>query len=372
MDKRDYYDILGVKRDAGEAELKRAYRRLAKRYHPDVNPGNKEAEARFKQINEAYEVLSDPEKRKRYDLYGHLDPSRAYQGAGPGGFPFGFDLGRGFGGHGFGGFEDLLGDLFGQGTQATPRGPVQGRDLTLPIEVDFLEAVRGVSREITITRRAPCPRCGGSGRRSRTRAQTCAACGGSGQRRESGFFSFGAGTQPCARCGGSGRPGEPCPGCDGQGAVERAERITVKIPPGVDGESRVRVAGMGDAGMNGGPSGDLYITPKVRPHPFFTRQGADIHCDLPLTVTEAALGARVEVPTVDGPITMTVPPGTQSGQKFRLAGRGVRRPKGGAVGDQIVTARILLPRRLDARSEELLREFARLNPYDPRREQGLA
>lgn len=367
--KREYYEVLGVKRSATDKEIKKAYRRLAREFHPDLNPGNKEAERRFKEISEAYHVLSNPELRKKYDQFGH----RAFEaGGGPSGGFDGFDFRnidpRDFNfGQGGGGFGDLFENLFGQRRGAQTRTADRGQDLQYTMEISFEDAARGVTAPISISRSDSCPECGGFGQRPSTRRQTCPDCGGSGQRAGNlGFFGLG---QPCARCDGKGvMTTEPCGRCAGQGAIPTTERISVKIPPGVDTGSKIRVAGKGEAGRNGGSPGDLYILTKVRPHSIYERKGDNLYIELPITVTEAALGASIEVQTLNGPVVMKVPPGTQSGQTFRLSGKGMPHLKGEGRGDQFVRVKIVLPQNLDEHSKQLLRDFERLNPYNPRME----
>ena len=367
MGKRDYYEVLGVSRNAKEKDLKRAFRRLARQYHPDVNSGNKEAEVRFKEINEAYETLSDPEKRRQYDRFGHQGVGAgAAGGPRPGSAGGGVDFG-GFdvSGSGFGGFGDILSDLFGRRAESEPAGPGRGQDLHYAIDIDFEDAVRGLSTEITVQRSVTCPSCQGSGAGWGSQLTACPACGGSGRRQVGGGL-FRA-TEACAACRGTGKvTSQPCGECGGVGVVRKAERIAVKIPPGVDSGSKVRLAGMGEAGRQGGPPGDLYIVTRVRPHPIFERKGDNLFCEVPISVGEAALGARIEVPTGDGTASMRIPPETSSGQVFRLHGKGVPHLKGGGRGDQFLTVKIVLPKQLDARSQDLLREFERLNPADPR------
>lgn len=366
MNKRDYYELLGVRRDASDKEIKQAYRRLARKHHPDVNPNNKAAEAKFKEITEAYEVLSDPTKREQYDQFGHQPFGTGHEttqrpGGGPGGFDFSrFDLG------GPGGIQDLFTDLLGRHGQEAQTGPSKGEDLHYAIDLKFEDAVRGLSTEVGLQRRVPCPSCSGTGARTGGQLRTCSACGGSGRvRGKPGLFG---GHQACARCRGTGTlPSSLCNSCDGVGTVLKAERIAVKIPPGVENGSNVRVQGKGHAGRLGGPPGDLYIVTRVRPHPFFERKGDNIYCEVPISVTEAALGAKIEVPTVDGKASMRIPPETSSGQVFRLRDMGVPHLKGSGRGDQFVTIKIILPRNLDTRSQELFREFGRLHPEDPRR-----
>ena len=367
--KRDYYDVLGVKRSASDKEIKKAYRRLAREHHPDLNPGSKEAERRFKEISEAYHVLSNAELRKKYDQLGH----RAFEpGAGAGGGFEGTDFSnfdmRDFGfGKGGGGFGDLFENLFGQRRDSQARAATRGEDLQYTMEISFEDAAHGVTAPISITRSDSCPECAGYGQRPSSRRQTCPECGGSGQRQGGGGF-FGLG-QACPRCEGTGAiTGEPCPRCRGRGTLPTTERINVKIPPGVDTGSKIRVAGKGEGGRHGGPAGDLYILTKVRPHPFYDRKGDNLYVEARITVTEAALGASIEVQTLDGQVMMKIPPGTQSGQTFRLSGKGMPHLKGEGRGDQFVQVRIMLPRNLDEHSKQLLRDFERLNPYNPRME----
>ena len=365
--KRDYYEVLGVSRNAPERDIKRAYRRLARKYHPDVNPGDRSAEAAFKEVNEAHEVLGDPKKRREYDRFGHSVSSGAGPGPGSGGssgFDFGnFDFGSP---EGFGAFGDLLSDVLG-GRRGGPAGePAGGRDIHYTIDLNFEDAIRGLSTEIAVQKEAVCEVCGGSGARPGAPLVTCPDCGGSGRRRGRSLLG---GAQPCLRCAGSGKTGaEACTACRGRTTRPRTERVKVKIPPGVDTDSRVRLAGMGNAGPRGAPPGDLYLIPRVRPHPFFERKGDNLYCEIHITIGEAALGARIEIPTVDGSASMLIPPETSSGQTFRLRGKGVPHLKGDGRGDQFVTVRVEVPRGLDARSQELLREFARLNPPPLRRD----
>lgn len=367
MAKRDYYEVLGVPRKASEREIKRVYRKLARKYHPDVNPGDREAEAKFKEITEAYEVLSDPGKRRQYDQFGHqpFAPGTA-EGPGPGfGFDFGpfADVGQGASG----GIGDIFSDIFGGRRPAATTAPQKGEDLHYAIDLDFEDAIRGLSTEIVLQKHVLCDVCQGSGAEPGSSPQSCPDCGGSGRRQVSrGILSM---TSICSRCQGSGKVVlKPCRNCGGRGRVYRTERINVKIPPGVDTGSRVRVAGKGEPGRNGGPPGDLYVTTRVHPHRFFERKGDNIYCTIPITIPEAALGARVEVPTVDGRATMTIPPGTSGGRIFRLREKGVPHLKGGGRGDQYVTVQVVVPPNLDDRSQQILREFSRLNPVDPRRD----
>jgi len=368
MAKRDYYEVLGLKRGASENDIKRAYRKLARKHHPDVNPGDKAAEGKFKDITEAYEVLHDAEKRRQYDMFGPdgLRGGGPQPGGQPGAPGFGgFNFGRvDFGTGGVGDLGDLFSDLFGGGRGRTETvGPAAGEDLHYSLDINFADAVKGTASEITVQKRTTCLACNGSGAKPGSALETCPDCGGSGRR--SGPFRRPAG--PCPRCHGNGKISrDPCHACLGQGTVLGTERIGVKIPAGVDTGSRIRLAGKGEPGRNGGPPGDLYIVTRVRSHPLLERKGDNLHVEVPITITEAALGARIEVPTVDGMTSMRVPPETSSGQVFRLRGKGVPHLKGGGQGDEFVAVKVVAPRNLDARSQELLREFARLNPMDPR------
>jgi molecular chaperone DnaJ len=365
MAKRDYFDVLGLRRGASAQEVKRAYRKLARKHHPDVNPGNREAEARFKEITEAYEVLSDPEKRRRYEQFGHevFTPGAGARWPESGS---GFDFSTvDFGSAGVGDLGDFLSDLFGQGGPARPRGPGKGEDLHYTLDINFEDAIRGLTTEITVQKHSRCQGCAGSGTRPGSPLEACPDCGGSGRRLGGGLLRR---SQACPRCRGAGQISrELCPACHGRGTTFGAERIAVKIPPGVDSGSRIRLQGMGDPGRNGGPPGDLYIITRVRPHRVLERRGDNLYVEVPITITEAALGARIDVPTIDGMTTMRIPPETSSSQVFRLRGKGVPHLKGGGQGDQFVTVKIVAPKNLDSRSQELLREFARLNPADPRR-----
>jgi molecular chaperone DnaJ len=371
MATRDYYEVLGVGRGATAQEIKRAYRKQARKHHPDVNPGDKAAEAKFKELTEAHEVLSDPEKRRKYDRFGSdafREAAAGGRGGGaPGGFGGGFDF-RGFdlgtSGGGVGDLGDLLSDLFGQRAAGQPAGPAPGADLHYTLELDFEDAIRGLSTEIAVQKHSPCATCRGSGARPGSALTTCPECGGSGRRASRGLFR---GEPACPRCRGTGTiHREACGSCGGRGVTDGTERIAVKIPAGVDNGSRIRLAGRGAAAPNGGPAGDLYIITRVRPHPVLERKGDNLYVEVPITITEAALGARIDVPTVAGLTSMRIPPETSSGQVFRLRGKGVPHLKGGGQGDQFVTVKIVAPRNLDSRSQELLQEFARLNPGPPR------
>ncbi|MBI5166441.1 MAG: molecular chaperone DnaJ [candidate division NC10 bacterium] len=368
MAKRDYYEVLGVSRSVSDKEIKKAYRRLARKYHPDVNPGDKAAEARFKEITEAYEVLSDPEKRRQYDQFGHQPYGAGFEGFRTSGTGFegidwsSFDLTS----QGLGNLGDLFSDLFGGHASTPTSGPIRGEDLHYSLDLDFADAIRGLSTEVSLQKHSICQDCQGKGFKAGGRLEACPECGGSGRRSLSkGPFRM---AQTCPRCHGTGRVNlSPCGRCGGKGTVLKTERIAVKIPPGVDNGSKVRLQGMGEPGKNGGPPGDLYIITRVRPHPLLERKGDNLYCEVPITIGEAALGAKIEVPTVDGLTSMRIPPETSSGQVFRLKGKGVPHLKGGGRGDQFVKVKIVVPRDLDIRSQELLREFERLNPEEPRR-----
>lgn len=365
MAKRDYYEVLGLRRGASEQEIKRAYRKMARRHHPDVNPGNKGAEAKFKEVSEAYEVLSDADKRRQYDQFGRDGFSGATGGPQPGAGFGGFDFGRvDFGTGGVADLGDFLSGLFGGQTGVRTDTPLKGDDAHYSLDINFVDAVRGLATEITVQKHSACDVCRGSGAAPGSRLEICPDCGGSGRRPGRGLRRA---VEPCARCHGNGKIGhEPCRACGGRGAIFGTERIAVKIPAGVDTGSRIRLQGKGEPGQNGGPPGDLYIVTRVRPHPVLERKGDNLHVEVPITITEAALGARIEVPTIDGMTTMRIPPETSSGQVFRLRGKGVPHLKGGGQGDQFVAMKIVAPKNLDTRSQELLREFARLNPEGPR------
>jgi len=368
--KADYYQTLGVKRGASADDIRKAYRRLARKYHPDVNPGDKSAEEKFKQIQEAYDVLGDPKKRKMFDEYGfYSDQFQPGKGAGPGagGFGFGgFDFGEATAGHG--GFGDIFSDFFARftgGGGEPSREPQRGDDLEYQVEISFWESIRGAVRKMTVSRLDACSACGGTG--ALGGPTTCAACQGRGSvTQQTGRMRF---NLTCSRCHGSGRSRILCKHCRGEGRQARAETIEVRIPQGMFAGSRVRVPNKGNAGAHGGPPGDLYIVTQVRPHEFFDRRGDDIFTVVPVTVSEAALGAKIEVPTIDGRSILKIPPGTQSGQRFRLREKGApsaRIPS--RRGDQFVEVRIVLPHVLDERQKQILQDFNRLTREDPRAE----
>jgi len=371
--KKDYYDTLGVKKDASDADIKKAFRKLARKYHPDVNPGDKTAEHKFKEMNEAYEVLSDPKKRQQYDQFGHAAFGGGGYGPGQGQGPGGFSGFEGFsrGGEGgtyyqsgnFEGYEDIFGSLFGQ----RQRGPLKGEDVTYSVEVDLEDAIFGKTMQVDLQREVTCTTCGGSGAQPGTSPRTCPTCQGSGSVRQGrGLLQM---AQPCPTCHGTGTINpNPCRTCNGRGVVAKSERINVKIPPGVDNGSKIRVSGMGGAGEKGGSAGDVYIITKVRPHYYFERKGDNLHSVAKVTVKEAALGEKIEIPSVDGLVSLSLPQGVQSGQQLKLRGKGVPHLGGGGVGDHYVTITVVTPTGLNERGKELLRELDRLNPINPRSE----
>ena len=359
MAKRDYYEILEVTREETAEGIKKSYRRLAVKYHPDKNPGDKQAEEKFKELGEAYEALSDPQKRAAYDQFGHaaFDPrQRARSGGGAGGFHDPFDIFREvFGGGGGGGsiFENLFGG--GQDTSS----PQRGEDLRYDLEITLEEAALGCEKEISVTKLDRCESCDGSGAEAGSKLRTCATCGGRGQVLLSrGIFSI---AQSCPNCKGAGRILEkPCKGCHGNGKRERSSKIKLRIPPGVDAGSRLRSTGNGEAGFRGGPTGDLYVMLHVKAHEFFQRDGDDLLCEVPVSFIQAALGAEIEVPTLEGRATIKVPAGTQPATTFRVKGRGVKNLQGYGYGDLHVRVQVEVPTRLNQEQKAKLQEFAGL------------
>ena len=360
--KEDYYSVLGVSRGADEAEIKKAYRRMARKNHPDVNPGDKAAEERFKNIQEAYDVLSDPKKRTIYDQYGFYSDNIREQ---PGGDTYGFNFsGMDFDGGGQSSFRDIFSEILGGAGHGRTHGPAKGEDIEQLLNISFVESIRGLTTPINLSRRGSCSVCGGTGQDRAAEQRACAQCQGTGQEsRGRGFMRF---SGVCRTCGGTGKTGPRCKSCHGSGGVTVEETITVRVPPGVANGYRMRVSGKGNAGHSGGPQGDLYLRIAVRPHEFFQREGNDILCSVPITITEAALGAKIEVPSIDGTTQLKIPPGTQSGQKFRLRGKGAPSPRDDSQGSQIVEVRVVTPNVADERSKEILMELARLNPENPR------
>lgn len=371
-DKRDYYEVLGVSKDASSDDLKKAYRKLAKQYHPDMNPGDKTAETKFKEVNEAYEVLNDPAKRQRYDQFGHagVDPSYGGGGAGYGGGGFGgFDVGdifESFFGGGFSGFG-------GSSRTRNPNGPIRGNDINVTLGLSFMEAAKGCKQQIQVQRLEKCDVCGGSGAKSGTTAETCTECGGTGQVKVSQRTPIGViqTTRTCSKCSGKGKViKEPCPDCRGMGRVRHTRTLEVSIPAGIDDGQTFVLRGQGDQGVNGGPSGDVNIMVTLRPDTLFERDGFDVWCDIPITFSQAVLGDEITVPTIDGKVKYTVPEGTQSGTVFRLRNKGIQYVNGRGRGDQYVKVNIEVPRNLTGKQKEALRKFEELSTeknYEKRR-----
>ncbi len=354
--KRDYYEVLGVSKGASEDEIKRAYKKLARKYHPDMNPGDKEAEEKFKEVNEANEVLSDPEKKARYDQFGFagVDPSYGAGAGGAGGYGGGFD---------FGDLGDIFGSFFGGGFgggQSRRNGPQRGESIRASVAVTFTEAAFGCEKEVSIERSEQCASCKGSGCAPGTTPEICPDCHGSGmvqvqQRTPMGVF---ASSRPCQRCRGTGKIiHQPCADCGGSGAVRKRKTIKVTIPAGIDHGQTISLRGQGNAGKNGGPAGDLLITVMVRPHELFRREGNDVFCEAPITFRQAVLGATLEIPTIDGPVKYDIPEGTQTGTVFRLRGKGIPALNGRGRGDQYVTVTIETPRNLNREQKEALKRF---------------
>ena len=360
MAKRDYYEIFGLERTASEEEIKRAYRKLALKHHPDRNPGDKNAEDKFKELGEAYEVLSDAQKRAAYDQYGHaaFDPRTRAGGGRAGGFHDPFDLFREV----FGGGGSIFDDLFGSG-QRDPTAPQRGSDLRYDLEMPFEEAVLGCEKEISLTKLEPCEICHGSGAEAGSTNKICPTCGGRGQVVTSrGIFSI---AQTCSRCEGAGRVIEkPCRACRGDGRRERASKVKIKIPPGVDNGARLRSAGNGEAGIRGGLAGDLYVVLHVRAHEIFQRDGDDLLCEVPVRFVDVALGGEIEVPTLTAKAQIKIPAGTQSGTVFRLRGKGARNLHGYGHGDLLVRVVVEVPARLNSVQRQKLQEFSELCDSD--------
>jgi molecular chaperone DnaJ len=356
MAKEDYYDLLGVTKAATEDELKKAYRKKAVQYHPDKNPGNKEAEEMFKKVSEAYEALKDPDKRAAYDRYGHA----AFQGPGAGargsgGFHDPFDIFREVFGQGGGG-GGIFGEMFGGGRD----GGRDGSDLRYDLELTLEEAARGVEKEISFRKLVSCERCDGSGAEPGSKRVTCPTCRGAGQvRRSGGIIVF---TQTCPTCGGSGvKIEKPCTVCRGEGRVAKTTKLTVKIPAGVDSGSRLRSAGNGEAAQEGGTPGDLYVVLSVKEHELFERQGDDLFCEIPIKFTLATLGGQIEVPTLTGKASLKIPAGTQSGTTFRLRDRGMPSLRGGRHGDELIRVHVEVPSALSSEQRKILEDFARIS-----------
>jgi molecular chaperone DnaJ len=343
MSKRDYYEVLGVSKRAEEAEIKKAYRRVAMKFHPDRNPDDPQADEKFKEATEAYDVLMDRDKRAAYDQFGHagVDPSMG-----------------GGGGFGGGSFSDIFGDVFGDifGGGRTRGGPQRGSDLRYTLDISLEDAVRGTTVEIRVPSLATCDTCNGSGAKRGSSPTTCGTCGGAGQvRMQQGFFQV---QQTCPTCRGRGKTiTDPCTACRGQGRVEKTRTLSVKVPPGVDTGDRIRLSGEGEAGPEGGPPGDLFVQMSVKQHPIFERDGKHLYCEVPITFVDAALGGELEVPTLDGRVKLKIPPETQTGKLFRLRGKGVKPVRGGGVGDLLCRAVVETPVNLNKQQKELLRQF---------------
>jgi len=354
VEKRDYYEVLGLGKDASEQEIKKAYRKMAMQYHPDKNQGDKSSEDKFKEISEAYEVLSDPQKRRTYDQFGHA----------------GFS-GGGFGQGGFsgGGFEDIFGDMFGDifggsfgGRQTRRNGPRKGSDIKLRMDLKFEEAAFGVEREITIQREEECSVCSGSGAKPGTSSKTCSTCNGTGEIRQATRTPFGnmINVAECPTCHGSGTIiEEKCEKCHGQGKIRKSKKINVRIPAGIDDGATIKMSGEGQLGSKGGPRGDLYIVVDVEPHPLFVREGYTVMMEMPITFVQAALGDEVEVPTLDGKVKYKIPEGTQSGTVFRLRGKGIPYLRTAQRGDQLIKINVEVPKKLSDKQKDILRDFAK-------------
>ena len=367
-EKRDYYEVLGVEKGASEDEIKRAYKKLARKYHPDMNPGDKEAEEKFKEINEANEVLSNPDKRQKYDQFGFAGVDPNY-GAGQGG-------GYGAGGFDFGDLGDIFGSFFGGGFgggQQRRNGPRRGESIRASVSVDFTEAAFGCEKSVTVERSESCPTCKGNGCAHGTTPEVCPDCRGTGTVTQAQRTPFGVmqSQGPCQRCRGTGKIiHQPCPDCHGSGRIRKRRTIQVNIPAGIDNGQTISLRGQGHAGSNGGPSGDLLITVMVRPHEIFRREGTSVFCEAPITFTQAVLGAELEIPTIDGRVKYTIPEGTQTGTVFRLRGKGIPVLNGRGRGDQYVTVTIETPRDLNREQKEALKKFSETlgeNNYEKRR-----
>lgn len=353
--KRDYYEVLGINKGANEDEIKKAFRKLAKQYHPDVNPDNKEAEAKFKEINEAYEVLSDKDKKAKYDQFGHA-------GVDPNGFG---GAGGGFEG-GFGDFGDIFDMFFGGsaggfGGSRSKSGPRKGADLKYEIEIDFKEAAFGVKKEISISRNESCTECKGSGAKTGSAVETCKKCGGSGEVRYTQSTVFGrvVNVRPCEECHGEGKIiKEPCPTCLGRGTVRKNRKITIEIPAGVDNGSVMPLRGEGEPGEKGGPKGDLYIYIRVKPHELFKRDGIHIFCEIPISFVQAAIGAEIDIPTLEETEKFVIPDGTQTGTTFKLKGKGIPSLRSKTRGDLYFTVKVDVPKKLNDKQKQALKQFA--------------
>lgn len=360
MSKRDYYEVLGLSKGASKDEIKKAYRKLARQYHPDVNKAAG-ADEKFKEISEAYEVLSDDNKKAYYDQFGHADPNQGFGGGG------GFSSAN-FGG-GFGGFEDIFSSFFGGGggRRQDPTAPRKGDDLQYTMTITFEEAAFGGEKEVQVTKEENCETCHGTGAKEGTKAETCSACKGSGQITIEQNTPFGrvVNRRSCTTCRGTGKViKEKCSSCRGHGRVDKKVTLKVKIPAGVDNGQQIRLSGKGEAGINGGPAGDLYVVFRVKPHEIFIREEDDVYLDMPITFAQAALGSEIEVPTLDGKVMLKIPAGTQTGTKFRLRGKGIQNVHGHGKGDQHVIVKVIVPKKMTSKQKELLREFSDMDTTD--------
>ncbi len=360
-DKRDYYEVLGVEKTASDDEIKKAYRKMAKKYHPDLNPGDKTAEAKFKEVGEAYEVLSDKQKRARYDQFGHAGVDPSY-GGGQGGYERYQQYTHGD----FGDFGDIFGDIFngfgfgGSTKTRNPNGPIRGNDTQVRIQLTFMEAAKGCKKDIPIQRLERCDDCGGSGAKAGTKPETCPDCGGSGQVRVQQRSPFGViqTVKTCSRCGGKGKVvKDPCKACNGMGKIRHNRKITVDIPAGINDGQTFVVRGQGDDGSNGGPTGDLNVTVTVKEDPIFQRDNFDVWVDIPITYAQAVLGDNITVPTIDGKVSYNVPEGTQHGTTFRLRNKGITYVNGNGRGDEYVRVSIEVPTNLSNKQKDMLRDF---------------
>ena len=353
MDKRDYYEVLGVAKTATDDEIKKAYRTLAKKYHPDLNGGDKDCEAKFKEVNEAYEVLSDPQKRARYDQFGHEDPRAGGAGGGYGDYTGGFG----------GGFDDIFSAFFGGGFGGggqRARGPQRGDDLRYDLTITFEEAAFGCEKEISVTRDENCEECGGTGARKGTQPTQCPTCHGTGQVQSFVNTPIGrvSNVRVCEACHGQGTIiNDPCPKCSGRGRVRRNRKITIKIPAGIDNGMQIPLRKQGEPGLRGGENGDLYIFVTVKPHKLFTRENYDLYCDVTVSFTQAALGGEIDVPTLNGMIKHNLPEGTQPGTVIRLRGQGIQNLRGAGKGDLYIKVNVEIPRKLTDKQKELLMQF---------------
>lgn len=354
MSKRDHYEVLGVGKDASKDEIKKAYRKLARKYHPDVNQDDESATEKFKEVQEAYETLSDSQKRANYDQFGHADPNQGFGG------------GQGFGGADFGGFGDIFDMFFGGGGSRgrDPNAPRQGADLQYTMSLAFEEAAFGKETDVEIPREETCDTCDGSGAKPGTKPETCQHCGGSGQMNVEQNTPFGriVNRRVCHHCQGSGKiVKDKCTTCGGDGRVQTRKQIHIKIPAGVDDGQQIRVSGQGEAGVNGGPSGDLFVVFDVRPHKFFERDGDDVYCDVPLNFAQVTLGDEIEVPTLHGNVKLKIPAATQTGTTFRLKGKGIPNVRGYGQGDQHVSVKVVTPKKLSDRERELFKELSEIS-----------